>query len=356
MEITLGRPWRHFLLFVLACIVAAPARSSSITIMPTYDTSIQNDANVSAIEGAIQTAINQFEHLITNNITVNIYFEETTFPSAVGLSDDGGIYNVNYGALYSQLTANNANTAAIAALAANPLANNTPIAIKAPDGRALGFNTPGVCQLTTNGAAQYDLNELCGGSTGTAYDGIIALNTSLTNPPVSGGYGLVSTVEHETDEILGLGSALENCNPGQPNQPPACVASATLTVDNDTPSHAISIEDLFRYSAPTGGTRTLSAVCSNTPTSAYFSYGASTGEIAQFNNACNGEDFGDWLGNSPVRVQDAEGTPGTNPTLATPEIDALTAIGFDANVPEPATWSLPAAAIALLIIRRRLKA
>jgi hypothetical protein len=74
--------------------------------------------------------------------------------------------------------------------------------------------------------------------------------------------------------------------------------------------------------------------------------------IAQFNNSCNGADFGDWAGSSPDRVQDAFGTPGGNPTLGTAEIDALSAIGFTA-VPEPATCMFAATAFVLLLARRR---
>jgi len=74
------------------------------------------------------------------------------------------------------------------------------------------------------------------------------------------------------------------------------------------------MEDLFRWNAPTGGTRWW-PFAPNTPTSAYFSYGPSTGVIAQFNNPCNGADFGDWSGNSPDRVQDAFGTPGRQPNF-----------------------------------------
>lgn len=341
--------------------MVTPAHSSGFIIIPTYDTSITSDPNAAAIEGAIQTAINQYESLLTSAVTVTIYFEETTDPQAIGLSQSS-LYQVNYQTAYNDLVHNDANSAAVAALTANggnavknPVTGTTTIDGKAPDLRALGFNTPAACQLTPattqNGGIQIGVNQLCGGTTGPAYDGLIALNTGITYPPQSNNgsnYGLVGTAEHEMDEVLALGSALENCQPGQPNQPTGCTSSNTNY--KTTPVGDPFLEDLFRWSAPTGGTRTLSANCA-TPTSAYFSYGPSTGEIAGFNNSCNGADFGDWAGSSPDRVQDAFGTPGLNPTLGTAELDALTAFGFN-EVPEPGTLSFAALACALWICLR----
>jgi hypothetical protein len=343
---------------ILGLMVAVPAESSGFIIIPTYDTSIASDPNSAAIESAINLAIQQYENTFTNSVTVQIYFEETTFPQAVGLSE-ASLYQVNYHTFYDQLVANNANPAAIAALTANggnsannPVNGTTNLDAKAPNLRALGFTAPGACQLTTTGASQFGVNELCGGSTGTAYDGLIGLNVGITYPPQSNNgnnYGLESTAEHEIDEVLGLGSALENCLPG-PGASAACNAQGVLNAANDTPGNAPFPEDLFRWNTPSGGARTLSTNCT-TPTSAYFSYGPSTGVIAQFNNLCNGADFGDWAGNSPDRVQDAFGTPGTNPTLGPAEIAALTAIGFDA--PEPAIWTTMFTALVTAAFARR---
>jgi len=82
--------------------MVAPAYSNGCLIVPTYGASITSDPNAVAIEAAIQRALNQYESLFTKHITVNTYFEETTFPGPVGLSDDG-TYNGSFSLLYSHL-------------------------------------------------------------------------------------------------------------------------------------------------------------------------------------------------------------------------------------------------------------
>jgi PEP-CTERM motif len=107
--------------------------------------------------------------------------------------------------------------------------------------------------------------------------------------------------------------------------------------------------------AASGGSRTLSTNCGS-PTSAFFNYGPSTGSINQFNNTCNGGDFGDW--SNAGFTQSEVGTPGTNPTLGVTEIAALTAIGYDQTstappTPEPPTGSLMLIGIGLVLVAMR---
>ncbi len=309
-------------------------------INPTFDNSIVSDPNAAAIEGTINSAIASYEAAFTNPITVNIYFQEMT--SGLGESNFYA-YDAPYSTFHAGLVANNANPAAIAALNANggagttnPVNGTQYITAKSANLRAVGINQPGQCQLTAGSGVPY----ACGGSTGPAYDGVIGLNTSLTT--VSGGtYSLFAVAEHEIDEILGLGSALINTTQGS-------------GAYNTTISGSPSPEDLFRWSAATGGTRTLSTIC-GAATGAYFSYGPSTGAIAQFNNACNGADFGDWASGSTPKVQDAYATPGATPVLGPSELAALSAIGYTqaSAVPEPATYMLAGVGLGYLWLRRR---
>jgi hypothetical protein len=184
------------------------------------------------------------------------------------------------------------------------------------------------------------------------------LNTAITYPPQANNgsnYELLSTTEHEIDEVLGLGSALTNCGPnGQGTR--ACQAGGVLNAANDTLFDAPAPEDLWRFAAD-GTTRTLSTNCGS-PTNAFLFLNAMT-EVAQFNNACNGADFGDWQ-SSPLpngvspQVQDAFGDPGVNTTLGPSEIAALTAVGYDlAATPEPSTWVLLASSLGILALAKR---
>jgi hypothetical protein len=349
-----------------------PARAGLI-INTTFDSTITNDSNAASIEAVINTAVQTFESLYSNPITVSIYFQEG---GGLGQSNDL-VYNTSYTSFYGQLVANDANPAAIAALNANggnpntnggvnPVGGVNDIEIKAANARALGFTVAPGCVVTPTGDGVSDgnvPNQCALSGAGAKVDGIISLNTAITTPPNTqtspdpSYFGLLSTAEHEIDEVLGLGSALENCDSTSPSG--ACQPGATLNAGNNTFDGVGAPEDLFRWSAATGGTRTLSTSCT-TPTSAYFAYGPSTGAIAQFNNACNGGDFGDWQ-SSPLpagvnpQVQDAFANPGDAPAYGASETDALTAIGFDlaAPTPEPSAMFLFGGGLAMLAVYRR---
>ncbi len=332
---------------LIGVVVASSAFGSGLFISPTFDASITGSANAVAIEAAINSAIATLDADFTNPITVPIYFQAAN----TGLGGSNfPIYTTTYAAFHTALIGNNANPAALAALAANggngtnnPVTGTANIVLKGPDARALGFGAGPGCQLK----AGVGVPEQCGGSTGTAYDGVITLNTSITtpgNPGSSNQYNLTSVAMHEIDEILGLGSDLSN-------------TSATSGVYNTLDiANTPAPEDLFRWNAATGGVRTLSTNCTaGQDTSAFFSYGPSTGSIAQFNNLCNDGDFGDWASSATPRVQDAFATAGASPTLGVAEIDALTAIGFNFNssVPEPASFVPLAAGLGYLAQRLR---
>src|SRR5262249_48736244 len=108
-------------------------------------------------------------------------------------------------------------------------------------------------------------------------------------------------LSHEIDEVLGSGS---NLNAGDGNiRPP----------------------DLFRYSSNNIGTRNFTTSGDD----AYFSIDGGTTLLARYNQVA-GADYGDWWsqgGHLPVRVQDAFGTPGSDPDLGV-EMIVLDSIGW----------------------------
>jgi len=55
-------------------------------------------------------------------------------------------------------------------------------------------------------------------------------------------------------------------------------------------------------------------------------------------------------------VQDAYATPGDAPSLSTAELDALSGIGYDIAVPEPATWAMMLGSLAAIGLIRRKRA
>ncbi len=333
-----GGSLRFVLSVVLVSIASAIPARANLVISPTFDASISGDPNAVGIEATIRTAISFFEATYSSPIDVPIYFQEG---GGLG-SSNFFYYEATYQTFYDQLVATGANSAAIAGLTAhggnssvNPVTGTSLIDVKSANLRALGYNAPAGCVPTGSAGAM----TCTSGGGSSAVDGIISLNTSITYPPnLNNGsnYALLSVVEHEIDEILGLGSSL----PG--------ISASSGTVNGLAGNPAP--EDLFRYSA--GGSRIFSVNCA-AATQAFFSYNGTT-DLAQFNNACNGADFGDWATGGAAQVQDAYATPGSQPAYGSNEIAALSAIGYTLDpTPEPATWLLSLLPLAVLVFARR---
>ncbi len=260
---------------------ATPANASFI-ITPTWASNITSDANAATIEATINAAIAIYQAKITNNVTVNITFQEMS--SGLG-SSSTPVYGIGYSAYVGALFSHSSSVDDAAALVTlnrsatlDPVDSQSSVFLKGPLARALGIGT-----FNANHATM---------------DGTISLYTSVMNLSRAGNpaglYDLQSVVSHEIDEVLGLGSSL-----GQ-------------SLSYSMP------EDLFRYASTSGGTCSGVSGRSYTATTtanSCFSINGST-SLAQFNNTGSG-DYGDWL--TPVntanaRVQDASGTPGHSPT------------------------------------------
>jgi hypothetical protein len=150
---------------------------------------------------------------------------------------------------------------------------------------------------------------------GCPYDGIVTLNAaisySFTRPPSSSNYDAQRQVEHETDEVLGLGSFL---NLGGSNLRP---------------------QDLFSWSSAGVRNRTSSGT-------RYFSINSGTTNIVNFSQT-SGFDFGDWLGGTTCPqakpfVQNAFVCPGqfADVTASSAEGINLDVIGYDLVIPPAA--------------------
>jgi hypothetical protein len=302
---------------LLLLFVAAPAYAN-LTITPTFDSSITSDPNALAIEGVINSAINFYQSTFADPITVAINFSEMTS----GLGQSSTFFaNVGYATYLAALRADakDATDATATGLlpnsATNPVNGSATINVKTANLRAVGINA----------------NPPSGQP-----DGSIGLNTHITDvgsPGTSGTYSLFATVEHEIDEVLGLGSALAS-----------------------PPFGTIFPEDLYRYDA--SGNRSFTT---NSSAHAFFSINR-TDDLAQFDNQNDGGDFGDWQSN-PLpggvgpKVQDAFASPGAHPvlTLSSPEVIALDAIGYDlvSPVPEPTSVVLLGSILGLTVVALR---
>lgn len=285
-----------------AGLTFVPLAQANIIINPTFDSSITSDPNAAAIVATIEGAITMYEADITTPITVNITYAEMS--TGLGQSStffETVTYNQYLAALQSHSSGNAVDTSALANLPAgpnNPVNGSTSVDATTANLRALGFNAS------------------------VPSDSTISLNTSITNytgkafDPSE--YDLLSVVEHETDEALGLGSNL----------------------DTGSTTGAIRPEDLFRYSAPGVRSYTISNSASS-----YFSVDGGVTDLIGFNQVGppGSSDYGDWAGSGTPHVQDAFGTPGATPVFGSDEQTALDAIGYNFSgsaTPEPSSFWL----------------
>jgi hypothetical protein len=178
---------------------------TGLIIHPTFDSSISP-----AIQAMIMRAIGIYESLFSDPITIEILFRySTTAPNGDDLP--AGVLSLSFfvpydilwnsfiSALRADATTSNDNTAN-ASLPGSAFSTN--IVPSSANGRALGLNTPPAMFLDgTIGP-------------GGPFDGIVTLNSaqpfSFTRPLISGSFDAQRAVEHEIDEVMGLGSYLNS--------------------------------------------------------------------------------------------------------------------------------------------------
>jgi hypothetical protein len=278
---------------------------TGLVITPTFDSSITSNPNSAAIQSVINKAIAIHQSRFKDALTATILFRYSrTAPNGTLLSSgvsrsDFPIYFIAWSTFITALkadakTAND--TTANASLPTSALSTN--IVVTSANGKAVGLGGLTPLGMCANGSV----------AIGCPYDGIVTLNSgislSFTRPPSSSSYDAQRQVEHEMDEVFGLGSFL---NLGGTNLRP---------------------QDLFSWSAAGVRNRTLSGA-------RYFSINSGTTNIVNFNQT-SGFDFGDWLGGTTCPqtkpfVQNAFVCPGqfADVTASSPEGINLDVIGYD---------------------------
>ncbi len=308
---------RSFSAIVAALAVAAafPKPAAALVINAIFGAGLSNSSH-----GVINSAINFYQTTFSDPINVSIEFHNMT--SGLGASSTlvyTGSYATYRAALIADATSPDDAVADASSLGAgpnDPVLNRATIGIKSANGRAVGLNTPAV----SLGA---------GFCSGLVVDGCIGLNLAITDDVDAGGgqmFSLISVIEHEIDEVLGLGSALR---------------SSGFT--------DIRPEDLFRYAS--AGVRSFAlngstgVPCAAGTPRAFFSIDAGATMLDEFNNCNNGGDYGDWITHTPTQVQDAFTNNSGKPTLTrtSAETRALDVIGYTLiPTPEPASFLLMA--------------
>ncbi len=316
-----------------ALTMSVPAAHADLDIVPTFGSTITSDPNAATIEAAINATIARVESDISNNVAVDITFQEST----TGLGGSTTLaYTVPYptyaNALLTQQTLSASDVSAIASLNYVPGTTvNNPV-------NNSGSVVVGTALARTLGIASY-----------SGSDGTISLNTSIMNLSRTGAqnagyYDLQAVAGHEIDEVLGIGG------PGSSLQLSGAYSGQA------SPTGAVGVMDLYRFSGLNIRSFTL-----DPSKTAYFSINSGLTKLVSFNqNGAYGADFADWgdggtgtsdgSGNNPAQLQDAYGAPGTMVNIGANELTALDVIGYNLTAaPEPSTWVMMFGGLGILV-------
>ena len=289
--------------------------SSGLVIVPTFDSTITNDPRSSAIQAMIISAIQKYQTLFSDPITVSIRFrysgyhlEGDPMGTLIGASNSG-VYQLDWNTYITALKADGKTANDMSANATLPTSALSPIMLtNSANGRAVGLNTPPV--MFADGSL----------GNGGPYDGIITINSlkpvQFTRPVSPGNFDGQMFTEHEIDEVLGSGSHLNTPAP-QYFCPIDLFSWASLNARNTSPS----------------GQR-------------FFSIDGGLHYLVQFNQNPDG-DFGDYDSDdfcpaTRLYVQNAFNCDGqsTDISATSPEGISLDVIGYDLAQPQTGPPSL----------------
>jgi hypothetical protein len=283
------------------------------------------DPSVTAVAGVcnyLNTTIAGIYAGTFTNASASIYIKFAN----IGAGDAGQssfLYNeVSYSAfrsaLQSGLSGANDITAFNASVpASNPINSSSSVLLTLPGMRALGFTSSG--GVTASGGG-------CSGGAG-CYDGMITLSSTIqaagnfyfrSGPIGFSQYDFYTTVEHETDEIIGTAScAFATCG-----------------------SSHIAAVDLFRYQS--NGARSTGAGNNNSCTSAIAGNACFSIDgvhmLQHYYNINDGYDAGDWVPNCNSPLVQGSICPGVTNVDISPaaEILVLDIIGYSLSGTAPA--------------------
>ena len=324
-----GRGLSAGLLGMLA--FADPA--SALVIAPTFDPSITGLANAIEVENAIQSAIDTIDGLYGNAGTVPVLFKYSAGVGNGGSTASAGTtlaYSTYRSLLAANASANPSNLVLGAAIASLPSTLSSNIRVPNVMARIiLGVSGATPC-YNASGSFVSGCNQ--------SYDAVVTLgNLYYVSPGAGYNTQAVNVVEHELNEVLGVGGT-------------------STTLGSGLGPSTIGTTDLYRYhssgsgcTTATGLTHTLSYTSSTSEVACYSTDGGTTA-VAQLNQTGTG-DLGDFLrlAGGPYQIQDYT-TNGSDVipvyTTSSPEYIVMQSIGYTASVPEPTAlaWFLSALA------------
>ncbi|HLK16349.1 MAG TPA: NF038122 family metalloprotease [Fimbriimonadaceae bacterium] len=301
---------------VAGAMAIAGTAHAGFVINPIWDSSITSRSDAAQTEATIQMAINNFESIYNNNMTISITFHANTSLGGGGQSSTP-YYIINtsdyLNDLHATASGDAIDTAAWSELQSNPTNGNSnkQMYLTFANAKAIGYFDSGT------------------GSYGDVY---IDPSNSFFNhtSPQSGKTDLYAVVSHEIDEVLGTSSGVGN-------------GGAWFTAT-----------DFFRF----GSTNHVRSFTTDTTQHAYFSVDG-VNHIDEYNQiGRTGGDWGDWIdhGSANKQVQDWVVYSNLLINYGVGETSLLDAVGYNVSpAPEPASIALLGLGAVALLRRRALK-
>lgn len=346
--------FRTMILAAAAAVLLGTEARATLTIDPTFASSITSLADATEVEASIDTAIAAIDSLYSNNGTIPVLFEYDSSLDG-GAETESVDLTVSYNTYLQDLTNdsrhNPTNTVLATAVASLPARNSISqtVTVTAPFanlvlGQGLDdcFNASGTF-VDTCGQA-YAAIVTVSGSGDAYYDSSTGYNSTAT-----------SDAEHELDEVLGGGGA-----------------GTTLTDTSSGTPTSYGPTDFYRYASGNGSNcdGTLGALSWSDSSSVVSCYSINGGASAitdaqgnpiQFNQTGGGSDYGDFaqtFADDP-NIQDAY-TPSEATAVysgSSPEYTMMESIGYDGtSVPEPASMLLLGGTLPAIASLRRKRA
>jgi hypothetical protein len=304
-------------LSALVLVMAASEARAGLIIDPIFDPSMNAQQ-----QAAVNYVIGEYEHLYTNNITLNINFSMgvTGLGESESFFEDGFTYAQVKAALTAEALANPTDTIKQAAVASLPATNPAPtnnFAVTTAQAKALGLDS------SYNGLDGYVI-----------FSNAVSYTYDPNNRGVAGEYDFIGVAEHEISEVMGR-DALLGYDFGDGNGP------------------SYDEHDLFRYTAP--GVRSFAQNVPNTP-GVYLSVDSGVTDTVNFWSESLDND--DYRGDNPADPYNQFAGEGQAHALTNADMVDMDAIGYNlAATPEPASLTLLATGCfafgGLRLVRRR---